>query len=396
MDIVIVADFCGKMDGSGNSRFIYLADMLSKKHKVEILTSDFDHGTKSYFSSIPSQYPFTITMVHEGKYNKNISLKRFYGHYIWGRNVKRYLNERKKPDIIYAAIPPLSGPLAAAKYCEKTGVKFIIDIQDLWPEAFQMVLNIPFVGNLMFAPIKKYADGIYRRADAVCAVSQTYVDRALCVNKKVHEGHAVYLGTDLMIFDQNVKEHITKKDDEGQLWIGYCGSLGDSYDLNVVIDALSILKNKWGAIPKFMVIGDGERRQIFENHARECGIDSTFTGKLPYSEMCGLLSACDIVVNPIVKGSAASIINKHADYASSGLPVINTQDSNEYRQLIEEYNMGLNCENGNAMDVANKLKMLLDSSEKRLIMGKNARRCAEEKFDRKTTYNQIIKEIESC
>ena len=42
MDILIIADFCGKMDGTGNSRFCYLANMLSKGHDVEILTSDFD------------------------------------------------------------------------------------------------------------------------------------------------------------------------------------------------------------------------------------------------------------------------------------------------------------------------------------------------------------------
>ena len=137
MDILIIGDFLGKMDGTDNSRFIYLANMLCKEHDVEILTSDFDHGSKSYFTSISKTYPFKITMVHEGLYKKNVSLRRFYGHYVWGKSVQTYLSKRKKPDVIYAAAPPLLAPYFAAKYCEKNNVRFIIDIQDLWPEAFQ-------------------------------------------------------------------------------------------------------------------------------------------------------------------------------------------------------------------------------------------------------------------
>lgn len=62
--------------------------------------------------------------------------------------------------------------------------------------------------------------------------------------------------------------------------------------------------------------------------------------------MCALIDSCDIVVNPITGGAAASIINKHADYAACGHPVVNSQEANEYRKLVEEYDMGLNCENG--------------------------------------------------
>ena len=49
MDILFIADFCGGLDGQGNNRFLYLANMLCKEHEVEILTSDFNHGKKAYF-----------------------------------------------------------------------------------------------------------------------------------------------------------------------------------------------------------------------------------------------------------------------------------------------------------------------------------------------------------
>jgi len=110
--------------------------------------------------------------------------------------------------------------------------------------------------------------------------------------------------------------------------------------------------------------------------------------------MCALLSLCDIAVNPIVGKSAASIINKHADYASAGIPVINTQESVEYRELVESYHMGFNTPNGDPAAMAKMIKLLACNEEQRSIMGRNARRCAEEKFDRRSTYTKIVELIE--
>ena len=106
--------------------------------------------------------------------------------------------------------------------------------------------------------------------------------------------------------------------------------------------------------------------------------------------MCGLLSACDIAVNPITRSAAQSIINKHADYAASGLPVISTQENKEYRKLVHDYKMGINCGSSAAKEVAEKLQKLIENPELRIKMGKNSRKCAEEKFDRAKAYSEIV------
>ena len=109
--------------------------------------------------------------------------------------------------------------------------------------------------------------------------------------------------------------------------------------------------------------------------------------------MCGRLCSCDIAMNPIMCGAAQSIINKHADYAAAGIPVISTQESQEYKGLVDSYAMGINCKNGDAEALARAIENLSLLSELRIKMGGNARKCAEEKFDRNYIYNGIIRII---
>ena len=140
-------------------------------------------------------------------------------------------------------------------------------------------------------------------------------------------------------------------------------------------------------------MGNGPLRSTFEQYAADKKVNVEFMGRLPYEKMCAVLSACDVAVNPISHGAAQSIINKHADYAAAGIPVISTQECSEYRNLVKKYNMGFNCRNGNVEDLAMYISKLYVDKELRKEMGANARQCAEERFDRARTYGEIIELI---
>ena len=369
MDIVIISEFSESFSKTDNDRFLYLAKTLAEKHEVEIVTSAFRHSVKSRRTEPEDSWPFRITFLEEPGYPRNVCLQRFRSHRIWGRNVLNYLRDRKKPDAVYCAVPSLTAANLAAKYCEKNRIRFIIDVQDLWPEAFRMALNVPVVSSLAFLPFTCLADGIYRRADAVCGVSaEAFIRYA--------EAYPLS-GTPW-----------TRQD--GEILLGYAGTLGTSYDLPTVFEAL----RKLGRPElRLIVVGDGPLEDSFRKQAE--GLNVTFTGRLPYERMCGVLRGCDMVVNPIAGTSAATIINKHGDYAACGRPVLNTQNSEEYRALVEEYRMGFNCRNGDAADLAEKLERLAENPALREEMGRNARRCAEEKFDRAKTYRKLEAAIES-
>jgi glycosyltransferase involved in cell wall biosynthesis len=394
-DILIIAHFCSDFDGNGNNRFNYLADLFSNNgYDVELITTDFSHTMKNRRIKNELILPYKVTMLHEPGYKKNISLQRAYSHFILGINLEKYLKKRKKPDVIYCAVPSLDVARKAAKHAKKHNIRFMIDIQDLWPEAFEMVFHFPVISKLIFCPMRLQANYIYRQADEIIAVSQTYVDTALRVNNKCKTGYSIFLGTELDYFDRLVKKYKVIGKPKTDIWVAYIGTLGHSYDLTCVIDAFKIIKNKGAKNVKFIVMGDGPLKTKFEDYSKELGVNIEFTGRLDYGKMVGLLVNCDIAVNPISHGAAQSIINKHADYAAAGLPVINTQESFEYRDLVNQYTMGLNCENNNAMKLAEDILYLSKEEQIRNVMGQNSRRLAEDKFDRKKSYKKILELLE--
>lgn len=395
MKVLIIANYINLPNEIGNCRFMYIANLLSKNNSVEIITSAFSHINKSKRKK--EKYNFeniTISLIDEPGYSKNISLKRIYSHKILSLNLKKYLSKLEYiPDIIYCAIPSLDFAKEAAKFANKKNIRFIIDVQDLWPEAFKMTFNTPVISNLIFYPMKKKANYIYSKADEIVAVSETYCNRALKVNKKTSKGLSIFLGTDLEYFDK-CKENNKTEFNDNIIRIAYIGTLGHSYNIKFVIDAIKILNNKGINNIKFIIMGDGPLKSEFEEYAKEKNVDCEFTGRLQYEKMVGLLCSCQIAINPIKSKSAGSIINKVGDYAAAGLPVINSQENEEYRRLIEEKEIGINVKNSDINDMADAIEKMCMDCHKRNIYGKNNRILAEKLFDRKKTYIKISSLIE--
>ena len=395
--IVIIDHYSQAPGEKANNRFLTIANMLVEKGKeVEIVTTDFAHIPKKHRQidqTALTKLPYRYTMLHEPGYGKNISIKRIYSHYIFGMRLREYLENRKGIEAVYIAVPSLDVGREAARFCEHHNIPLIVDIQDIWPEAYRMVFHVPVISDIIFYPMKRTADYIYRSADDIVAVSNTYLQRGLLVNKKGIEGHCVFLGTRLDEFDRSASQSISLAKSQDEMWLGYCGTLGSSYDLRIVIDALALLAEQEKRVPKFIIMGDGPRMQEFKQYAAQRNVNAEFLGRLDYGVMCSVLKKCDIAVNPIAHGAAQSIINKHGDYAAAGIPVVSTQESPEYRALVEKYRMGFNVANDSASELADKIDLLQENDALRQEMGLNARRCAAERFDRNTSYMEIVDTI---
>ena len=158
MKVLMIAHFMNDNMENTNNRFNYIADMLCnyKNVQLEVITSNFSHALKEKRHLQNNNLKYKFTMLEEPEYKKNVCIKRFYSHYVLGNNLKKYLKNMKDiPDVIYCAVPSLSVGKVAAQYAKKNNIRFIIDVQDIWPEAFEMVFKIPVINKMLFYPIKK-------------------------------------------------------------------------------------------------------------------------------------------------------------------------------------------------------------------------------------------------
>lgn len=110
--------------------------------------------------------------------------------------------------------------------------------------------------------------------------------------------------------------------------------------------------------------------------------------------MIKLCRQCDMVLNPIIAGTASSVINKVGDYAAMGIAVVNTQDNMEYRELVEKYNAGFNSVPENSESIAECIEKLYLDKKLCSEMGKNNRKMFNDLFDRSKTYKIIVDCIE--
>ena len=396
--VLLIANYWHFEQEKASSRYRKFADILCEKYDLEVITSTFCHLKKAQRNEAElglNSLPYKVTMCYEKGYSKNISLKRIFSYTQFGKNVLKYLRTQGKPDLIIVSVPSLAVADYVTSFARKNNIPVIVDIQDLWPEAFKMAINIPVISDILFAPMLWQANSIYKRADVIMAVSDTYVKRGKQNNKSAEE-LSIYIGTDSQLVSDKIKGiEIEKPQDE--FWVGYVGALGHSYDIEAVINALKILKQEKNCNNiVFYVMGDGVLREKFQQHAKSQNVNCVFTGLLEYGKMMATLEKCDVAVNPIVGKSVSSIINKVSDYAAAGVPVVNTQNSLEYRQLLEKTNSGISVENGKEVDwnIAAAIYELYSKEELRAEMAENSKKTFYEYFDRQKTYPKLIDTIE--
>ena len=374
----------------GESRFAYLANLLIERgYELEIVTSTFYHMNKvqrDISLKDLDQYPYKLTLIKEPGYKKNVSFKRVKSMNVFNKGVKEYLaGIPYKPDIVYVPVPSIKLGHIAADYCQKNNIPFVMDIEDLWPESFTMLTHSKLLTKMLFWPWFRNANKLYRRADAVVSVSQTFLDRVLSVRKDNPPHCVSYIGANFERAASIDASYVKKT--EGDTWITYIGTLGKSYDIKLFIDAIDILYREGRIDFNLRILGDGPDRKILQKYAEDHLGRVEFLGLLPYEDMIKQLKKSDYGINPINPRSVASIINKVGDYASVGLPVINTQHCIEYINILRETNSGISLLTGNPYEIAEFL--LNQKNYQTYEFNKNPVRL----FSRKENYEKILELI---
>lgn len=381
----------------GYTRFRSLAEILSQWYEVDLITSTFQHWAKQqriYSQEQNTELPYTVRLAFEPGYKKNVDIRRVISHRIVVKNILNLLKQHSY-DLIYCIIPDNRMAAQVGKYAKRNGISYIVDVEDLWPEAMEMVSPFPeFVNRILFKSYRDNALAAYKSADAFVGTSDEYRDvPAKLYGISGKPSRTVYVGCELEEFDAGVKEYCLQIDKpQGEWWVTYAGNLGSSYDIPTLIRAAQELYKDGFDQIHIKILGGGPLENEFKRLSKEKRCNVEFVGYTPYKKMAAFLAKSDILINSFVKKAPQSIVTKIGDYLSAGKPMINTLSSKEFREKVKTDGFGINVEAENADALRECIISLYKNPDLCKIMGEKSRHIAEEQFDRKKAYI-VIKEM---
>lgn len=385
----------------GPSRFYYIAKMFADAgFEVDIITSNFQHFKKDYrdIDTIKEQnYPFHIEFVKVPKYHKNLDIRRIYSNKIAKRRIRKYFLENgKKYDAVYCTVPANDIAACVSKYCKKNKIPFVVDIEDLWPEAMKMVFRVPVVSDIIFHPFLRDAEIVYKNANGVIGTSEEYTHRAFKKRCDDIPHKTVYVGCDMLKFDEGVHEFApTIEKEPGGFWVAYAGSIGASYDIRTLVLAAKEMERRGYNKIQFIIMGTGPFLEEIKQLALELGCNHvSILGYVQYPRMAAYLSKSDVTINSFVKGAPQSIVNKVGDYLAAGAAMINTLENDEFVRMIEHGKWGINVSPEDVKALSDAIEWLYSHPQTCQEMGIAARAYGEKYFSVAKSYQAIIEMIE--
>lgn len=379
---VLVSAF-SNINAGANSRTVAIYNHINGEKIV--LTTDFNHGKKQYYEKEEMIRTGQICL-HVPAYQKNLSIKRIWSHIVFAFKVKNYLKSLEvSPHVIYCAMPTSTAAFVCAKYCKKNGVKFVIDVIDLWPDSLlPLVKGKAIIKAFMFpwSYLTKYA---YKQANAIMGESVKYANEAKKYNSKASV-HPIYLGVDVD-YIKTVKNHnvINLEKTDGEVWIAYAGSLGVSYDFDTLLNAVYSIHDKYKY--KLWFIGDGVQRDKLEKSIKEKELNASITGFVSYEELLGYLASSDIAVNIFRENTKVVYSYKFNDYVAMDCFVLNSLGG-ETADMVDEYKIGRNF-NFTDQKLSDVLSDTLANWEYYSSWKGNSQRLISEKLDKNKIYTEV-------
>ena len=391
-------------DPEHEGRYAMLARLLlARCHGVTWWTSAFSHRFKRPVDQgavLAACRPLglDIRFLPAPPYERNISLARLRNHRrLVSGFAARAAREPRRPDVVVASCPPPALAREAVRVAHAAGAKAVIDIQDLWPEAFRQLIPLPgFLADALVEPWQRASRQAYGEADAIVGVADGFVARAVELGGRRDAAETIPLGVDLAAFDRAASAGSPRRlhKPPGEFWFVYGGSLTRNYDCLTLLEAAARLADRAPAPWRLFMAGRGELERMAADFIRRRGLTHvTLTGFLALEPYAYLLSQCDAGFNPVLPAVPIYLPGKVFHYMAAGVAVLNGI-SGECSRIVREAGIGLDYEAGNPDSCAAAAARLMGDPQTSKAMGGAARRLAETQFDRKVLYPRYVDLLE--
>jgi len=244
--------------------------------------------------------------------------------------------KKSKADVLFEDVSYSS--YWAVRAAKKKGMRIVVMLQDVWPDnAVQSGLIKQ--NGVLYKFFEFWQRYVYKKADKIICISDDMKDfvasKGICQSKIEVIYNWGYRDDPVDISWENnsfVKKYGLKK----EFYAVYAGNIGKMQNVELVVRAARKMPDT-----RFLIIGDGARRQVIEEMA--AGADNiTLFPLQPTNFAEHIYSMAGVNIVPLVTGGQRTAMpSKTAIILSCGNPVVFCFDMNgKLRKLIDENNAG--------------------------------------------------------
>ena len=304
----------------------------------------------------------------------------------------------KKIDMIFATSTPLTIAVPALVNRIFRKVPFVFEVRDLQPRG---VIAHGFIKNRFvikfFYWLEKF---IYQKSIGVVALStdsKGYIDE---ITKEPDKTITVPNCSDIDLFkplNERKKQKIRAEMGwEDKFVIVHAGTMGKVNGLYRIVEAAAQIRD-YHAIC-FVFIGDGKEKASLEKMVESLELNNVlFLDSLPKQELARILPAADVGLMSIDKMPHMQFnsANKFFDALSCGLPVLLNYGGWQ-KEVLDKHRAGLGCDIFNDDEFIENVLTLFKNPDLRMTMGPNARKLAENEFNRDILAQRVLDYICQC
>jgi len=402
MDILYFHQYFSTPDGAGGVRSYENARaLINKGHKVIMvcgvvkrantgLSGEFRNGQRTGFVDgievIELELPYSN---YDNFLKRGVTFIRFAF-----RSLKIALT--LKYDLLFATSTPLTAGLPGIGASLLRRKPFVFEVRDLWPELPREmgVITNPLVLKAM--DILEWVS--YHSAKKCVGLSPGIVEgikrRGIPAEKIV----MIPNGCDLDLFTPNADDNLRPEGvAENDFVAIFSGTHGIANGLDAVLDAAAELTRRQRNDIKILFVGDGRLKPALVKRAAAENLNNCiFLDFIPIKQLARLQRGVDVGLMILANVPAfyyGTSPNKFFDYISAGLPILNNYPG-WLADLIQQYKCGLAVPPSDPKAFADALEYMADHRDELVEMGKNARKLAEQEFDRKNLAGKFVEWLE--
>lgn len=387
-----------------------IANIISTRtnHTLTWWTSDFNHFEKVHIygkdETVKISSNYNLVALHGRGYKKNISIDRIYDHSEIANKFKSEALRVPSPDIIVVCFPTLGLCEASIELGKKWNIPVLIDYRDMWPEVFLEILPkfLRPLFKLPLLPLFKKTKYVFKNATGLIGITEEFLSIGLqkigrTRNKFDEVFPLAYLSNqfndsqfnEATLFWNNFSPRSEK------LRIIFIGTLGHQFDLETIVNAMELLKNR--GIDAFEVIlcGSGDKEEFLINSSIRL-TNLYLPGYISAAQIKSLLLNADIGLCPYNVNQAflSSIPGKAIEYMSAGLPILTTLEHGELGKLCKSHEFGFFYSFGNASSLANSIQNLISKKKELHLKQTQIKSLYSSMFDAENVYLKYIEHLE--